>query len=215
METKAFITLCACALSCTFGVENEREYTEVDLLTLAYKPLRVVNQVELKDAETVLSTAALGYVASTDVYEISLADTDFKADEAKTNALIAYLHDKPLPRLRMLNLHGCTGVNDFLTRMLEGIDNKFYSLLRIDLSNSDATDVDVRSIINHIKRYDKLVRDMPMYSERIGSSVIQTHIVVGPSLLKFSETLTEKPFVYYRVGEAEHGQVPHQIKVVN
>lgn len=212
------ILLCAGALSYVFGSTEERVYTEEDLLGLAHKPLRVVDQVELNDADAILA-ASLGEIVSTNVYGISLAGTDFTtaAKREKTEALVRYMRDKPLPRLRTINLNRCTGVKAFLTGVFDGTEKKFYSLMRIDLSNSDATAGDIQLIINHLKQYDKLVRDMSMYSERSRSNVIQVHIVVDRLLLRqLTETVIpteKKPFVYYRAGGTKHEFTLYQIKV--
>ena len=219
MKNKGFILLlCTCALNSAFGGSDDKEYTAEALLGLAYKPLRVVDQVELRGVGEILKSSD-EKIASTDVYEISLANTNLtKADQIeKTPFLIKYLRDQPLPRLRTLDLSKCKGVKSFLTDLFDGVGKKFYSLMCIDLSQSDATADDVQLVVNHFKQYDKLVRDMPMYSERNRSNVVQAHVVVDKSLLEqIKDTIIltkEKPFVYYRAGGTQHALTLYQIKV--
>lgn len=206
IKNKLFITSCLCVLNYAFSAD--KACTELDLLNFAYKPLRVVDQVEKSG---IFSQESSDATSSTDIYRISLAGIDFNLD--KTQEVVEYLCNEPLPRLRSLDLSGCKNVGALLNHVFESTDKKFFSLTSINLKNSDASIADVRGIVAHLVKYDKLVRDMPAYSERLSAHVIQSRIIVDDNIPECIESPKNPVFIYYRAGGFKHGQAIHQITV--
>ena len=175
------------------ATEGEEIYSGDRLYYSAFRSVYPRDQILIK--KTIPEESLQHGNALLNVFYADLSDIDFS--EHNGEFFTTYFRDEIFPNLRELCLTGAKNVDSFLKSVFDiSRQSTLYSLLRIRLDGSDASDEG----IDYIKRYYSndfpVIRDMPQ-KDSSGRNVVSLEIT---GLNKGEKTSITKR-VHYRTGQ--------------